>query len=193
MPNEKKSASRAISRGAQRGARQLDHRADRVLDLHLLLDQDDLGDLDHLGPHDPQLLLEADQRDHDLDDRGGAGLALDGAGGGHDRGDLHAVDVRPLDAEAAAARAEHRVDLVQLAHRGDLGEGLRVGRAGGLRDGDPLGELDQVGQELVQRRVEQADRDRQAGHRPEDPLEVALLEGAQLVRGTAPGRRRRRP
>ena len=33
----------------------------------------------------------------------------------------------------------------------------------------------------MERRVEQADGHRQAGHRPEDPLEVALLEGAQLV------------
>ena len=42
------------------------------------------------------------------------------------------------------------------------------------------------GQELVQRPVEQADRDRQAGHRLEDPLEVALLDRQQpLERGAA--------
>ena len=44
------------------------------------------------------------------------------------------------------------------------------------------------GQELVQRRVEQPDRDREAGHRLEDPLEVGLLHGQQLVERDAPGR-----
>ena len=127
----------------------------------------------------PQLLLEADQRDHDLDLRRLAALGLHRAGGADDRRDLHAVDVGPLDAQAAAARAEHRVDLVQLLHLGQLLLGLGVGRAGRAGHGDALGQLDQAGQELVQRRVEQADRDRQAGHGPEDPLEVALLEGAQ--------------
>ena len=37
-------------------------------------------------------------------------------------------------------------------------------------------------QELVQRRVEQADRDREAGHRLEDPLEVGLLDRAAAGR-----------
>ncbi len=59
--------------------------------------------------------------------------------------------------EAAAAEAEHRIELVQLA--GAVGELLRVGAHGG---GD-LGDLRvAVRQELVQRRVEQPDRHRQA-------------------------------
>ena len=37
-----------------------------------------------------------------------------------------------------------------------------------------------VRQELVQRRVEQADGDVQAGHLAEEPLEVLALEGQQL-------------
>ena len=41
-------------------------------------------------------------------------------------------------------------------------------------------------QELVQRRIEQTDRHRQAGHRLEDALEVRLLHRQQLVeRGAA--------
>ena len=45
-----------------------------------------------------------------------------------------------------------------------------------------------VGQELVQRRVEQADRDRQPGHRREQALEVGLLQRQQLIqRGAALG------
>ena len=46
------------------------------------------------------------------------------------------------------------------------------------------GDLDEllleVRQELVERRVDQADDDRQAVHRPEDALEVALLEALEL-------------
>ena len=56
-----------------------------------------------------------------------------------------------------------------------------LGRAAQPRLGDLLDELDAVGQELVQRRVEQPDGDRQALHRLEDPLEVVLLERQQLV------------
>ena len=47
-------------------------------------------------------------------------------------------------------------------------------------------------QELVQRRVEQPDRDREPRHRRQDPLEVGLLEGKQplqLARGAPPPRR----
>ena len=43
-----------------------------------------------------------------------------------------------------------------------------------------------AGQELVQRRVEQPDRDRQARHRLEDPLEVGPLERQQPVERRAP-------
>ena len=76
-----------------------------------------------------------------------------------------------MQAEPAAARAEHRVRLLQrpdpLAH-------ALVGR------------LLERRQELVQRRVEQADRHRQPGHRLEDPLEVALLDRQQLVERRPP-------
>ena len=46
-------------------------------------------------------------------------------------------------------------------------------------------QLEAVGQELVQRRIEQANRDRPARHRVEQPLKVALLEREQLVERTA--------
>ena len=97
--------------------------------------------------------------------------------GAHDRPDLHLVDLGPLQAEAAAARPEHRVRLVKrldpLAH-------ALVGR------------LLERRQELVQRRVEQPDRHRQPGHRLEDPLEVGLLHRQQALeraRGAPPRRR----
>ena len=92
--------------------------------------------------------------------------------------DLHLDEVRDHQAEAAAAQAEHRVLLVHRLDRREqflvLGRGLVAG----------LGDLDQlvleVREELVQRRVDQADDDRQAAHRLEDALEVALLERFEL-------------
>ena len=98
---------------------------------------------------------------------------LDRERGAGDRADLHLVDLRVHEPEPAAARAEHRVRLVQ---RADPGAHRLVGRL-------LLGR-----QELVQRRVEQPDRHRQAGHRLEDALEVGLLERQQPVeRGAAAG------
>ena len=102
---------------------------------------------------------------HDLHHRRLAGAAFHGGGGTDDRPHLHLVDLGEEEAEPAPARAEHRV---RLAERADPARHL-----GRLR-------LLERRQELVQRRVEEPDRDRQAGHRLEDPLEVLLLEGEQL-------------
>ena len=111
-----------------------------------------------------------------------------------DRPRLHLVDRRVQDPQPHAARAEHRVDLLQRAH--PLERALQLGQVVGLLDPRPLELLPRrraVGQELVQRRVEQPDRDRQPVHRLEDPLEVGLLERQQLLerRARAPRRRRR--
>ena len=52
--------------GGERAARDLDHRADHVVQLDLLLGLDLAGGLVHDLDLQIQLLLEADQRDHDL-------------------------------------------------------------------------------------------------------------------------------
>ena len=80
------------------------------------------------------------------------------------------------DAQPAAAVAEHRVELVQF---------LRRARAiVSARHADLLGQLGLrrgvVRQELVQRRIEQADRHRLAVHRAEQAVEVVALERQQL-------------
>ena len=103
---------------------------------------------------------------HDLDERRGAGSLGDGVGGPDDRAHLHLVDLGPLEAEPAAARAEHRVRLAELL---DPAAHLLRGRVLGGR------------QELVERRVEETDRHRVARHRLEDPLEVRLLHRQQPV------------
>ncbi len=56
-----------------------------------------------------------------------------------------------------------------------------------LRDGDAHGQLGEIGQELVQRRVEQPDGDGQAVHRLEDAHEILALQGKQRVEGPLPG------
>ena len=162
VPNEKKSACRAISsaRTQARGSSIIvPTRYGKVAALRL-------GGSDRELAQPAQLLRERDERVHDLDVRRPPGALTHGEGGAHDGAHLHLVDLRPLQAEAAAARPEHRVRLVQRL--------------------DPLpqplvGRLLERGEELVQRRVEQPDRHRQPGHRLEDALEVALLERQQPV------------
>ena len=103
-------------------------------------------------------------------------------GGAHDRVDLHLVDLGIQDPEPAAAGAEHRVALVDfLDPRQQHLELLEVVVLLEARALDLRAQLGQVGQELVQRRVEQPDRHRQALHRLEDALEVLLLKRQQLA------------
>ena len=104
--------------GHDRGARQLDHRADRDVDLDALLGHDLGDDLLALGTQHLELGLERHERDHDLGARVLAGL-LELAGRLRDRAHLHGVELGEHDAEAAAAKAEHRV---HLGHRVDLRE-----------------------------------------------------------------------
>jgi hypothetical protein len=127
-----------------------------------------------------QLVHVADERDHDL----GVGwppACWTAICGVQDGPGLDLDEVGDHQAQAAAAQAQHRV---LLAHRVDGGQQLACPGVLGIVLGRPalaqLGHLDQqvvmVGQELVERRVDQADHDRQAVHRLEDALEVALLE-----------------
>ena len=65
-----------------------------------------------------------------------------------------------------------------------LERALQLGQIRGPLDARALhvlGHLLEARQELVQRRVEQPDRDRQALHLLEQALEVLLLEGQKLV------------
>ena len=88
---------------------------------------------------------------------------------------LHRRDLGIADAEAAAAEAEHRVELVQLL---DALVNTRGRHPDLLRQLLLL--LLGVRQELVQRRIEEADRRRVALERPEDAGEVLALVRQQL-------------
>ena len=147
-------------------AGELDHRPAEVLVQPFLL-----GDAHGQLAEPAQLLGEADEWMHDLDERCLPGPPLHGNRRADDRAHLHLVDLGPEQPEPAAARTEHRIRLLEcldpLAHR-------------------LVGRVLQRGQEFVQRRVEQPDRHGQPGHGFEDPFEVGLLHRQQLVEGLAP-------
>ena len=92
-----------------------------------------------------------------------------------DRARLHLGDLRIGDRKTAAAEAEHRVELGEIA--GAIGQPARIGvhRA---RDFLDLGLG--VRQEFVQRRIEQPDRDRQALHDLEQLDEIGALHRQQF-------------
>ena len=164
--------------GGHRGPRHLDHRADQRV-------RRDAGLRRYLGEHPLgllarklQLLHRADQRNHDLRLRVAA-VAHPLRRGVRDRADLHGVEAGDDQAEADAAQAEHRVLLVQAAHRVEQFLVLVRRVIAGQRDLDR--EVGEVGQELVQRRVEQPDGDRQPVHRLQDLHEVAALQRLKRI------------
>ena len=122
------------------------------------------------GFQDVELRLGRDQRDHHLRDNGRAGALAHRDGCLEDGPRLHLRDFGIGDREPAAAMAEHRVLLLELVEAGTQRDPIHVQRLGQFRDLRVA-----MGQELVQRRIEQADRDRQARHDLEQLDEVLLL------------------
>ena len=96
---------------------------------------------------------------------------------------LHLGDLRIRDGEPAAAKAQHGVDLMQFR-----GPALQLVH-GGPDDGRDLPDFVLgMGQELVQRRIEQPDRDRQPAHDREQIDEVGALHRQELLQRRAPAR-----
>ncbi len=149
--------------GSQSGARQLDHGAHHVVDLGLLLREDLVGDAANDGGLVAHLLDGPDERNHDLGMRIAA-LQLDRDRGLDDGARLHLGNLRERDAEAASTQPEHGVLLVQLFNaRQQRAQFLELGRAR-LGVYEVLNFDQQIfalGQELVQRRIDQADGDGQ--------------------------------
>ena len=93
-----------------------------------------------------------------------------------------------MDTEANAPQAEHRIRLLQALDRrqdmAPLGERHRI-RARLLELLDLHGDLKVAGEELVQRRIDQAHDHRQPVHRLEEAVEVLALvlqQGRETVR-----------
>ncbi|HTG49727.1 MAG TPA: PEP-utilizing enzyme, partial [Gemmatimonadales bacterium] len=129
-------------------------------------------------PHDERLLAELHHGGRERDHHFGHHPALAGrdrAGSLEDRPHLHGGDLGIDDPQPAAAEPEHRVDLVQSVNDGLQGVHRDAELAGQRLD---LGAL--LGQEFVQRRVQQPDGDRKALHRAEDGLEVRALHRQEV-------------
>ena len=97
------------------------------------------------------------------------------------RPDLHLEDLRISQRDPAAPVPEHRVRLVQPCDTASQHV---------QRNTEPGGELPllffTVWSKLMQRRVDQSNRDRSTFHRIEDPLEITPLNREQgLLTGTA--------
>ena len=129
-----------------------------------------------------QLLHVPDERNHDLG-RDLQAFLRQLAGRLDDGARLHLGDLGIGDAEPHAAVAEHRVELVQLldaAQQPELLFEFVVPCALRLELRDLHHQLFALRQELVQRRIDGADRDRLAVHRLEDAVEVVALHRQQL-------------
>src|SRR5256885_1682027 len=96
----------------------------------------------------------ADQRNHDFRPDLGS-LLLNDRGGLEHRARLHLRDFREVDAKAAATEAEHRIELVKL-----LDARVNLLRWNAELAGEILLLLRRVRQELVEGRIEEADRRR---------------------------------
>ena len=162
--------------GGERHAGDLDHRADFVLEIDAaLLDQlvrnvhDDLSDK-------RELFDFAGQRDHDLGNDVPVGMSLlDVDRSLDDRSGLHLRDLGIGDRQTAAAVTHHRVELVQVCDNLlDLCDRLL------LRLRESLDVRLFGGNELVQRRIEEADGHGIAAQCLVQLLEVTLLHGLDL-------------
>src|SRR6266568_4321758 len=162
----------------QGGARQFDHRADQVLDLDAVTGYCFITDRHGVLLENRQLLGGRYQRNHDLRNYAETLVFHQLADRFHDGCNLHVVDFRVGDSQAAAAVTQHRVEFVQ---RFDLvleGVDRHLHR---LRQLDDI--LFLLRQELVQRRIEQPDGHRQPLHLAEEPDKVPFLHRQDLVQG----------
>ena len=137
----------------ERRTRDLDHRADLILELDVCFLDDLVRRLDDDILDELHLLGFARQRDHDLGNDVPVGvLLLDADRSLDDRLGLHDGDLGIGNGQTAAAVTHHRVELVQV---GDDLLDLRDRLL--LRLRQSLDVLFRGGNELVQRRVEEAD------------------------------------
>ena len=171
--------------GNHAGTRQLEHRAHGNVELDALLGGylgddtlDDLARLDMLGRN-------GDERNHDLGARVDA--FLNEAGGSRcDGTDLHERQIAKDDGQAHAAQAKHRVGLdhaVDTTQAGAQDGKLFLAGASGFLLGDGNLELARIIQELMKRRIEQADDHIATGHGLEHRQEVLGLNLEQVGQG----------
>ena len=162
--------------GSKSCTRDLDHRADFILEVDARSLDHFVCSLDDDILHELHFLDLAGERDHDLGDDVPFGMTcLDGDRSLDDRIGLHHGDLRIGDAQTAAAVTHHRVELVQVGDDLlDLCDRLAL-RLGERLDVRLLGR-----DELMQRRVEEADGDGVAAQRFKQTFKVCLLHRLDL-------------
>ena len=161
--------------GHQAGARQLDHGADLIGELLAgLLHHRLCGGVDP-GLDQVELHPGGDQRHHHLEADRLAGTLLRLDRGLEDGARLHLGDLGIGDGKPAAAEAEHRIELGEIA--GAVGQPPRIG-VHGARDFLDLGLG--VRQEFMQRRIKQPDRHRQPLHDLKQLDKIRPLHRQQL-------------
>src|SRR5579859_356248 len=140
--------------GSQSSAWDFNHRTDKVVELDLLFLHDFLRDAMHDFYLKVELLFEADERNHNLRIYFNSRF-LHFCCSFKDRTRLHLGDLRIHDAQTAAAESEHRIELMQF-----LNSLLNLfdGHAHFLRE--IVLRCTLVRQELMQRRIEEANRSR---------------------------------
>ena len=162
--------------GGERRARDFDHRADFVLQIALRFRDEFIRNFDDDLLDERELFDFARQRDHNLGNDVPIGvLFLDVDRRFDDRGGLHARDFGIGDRQAATAVTHHRVELVQV---GDDLLDLRDRLLLCLRQS--LDVLFRGGNELMQRRVEEADGYGITAQRFVQLFKVALLHRLDL-------------
>ena len=154
---------------------QLDHCADQIIERAALFGKDLKRNPVNQRLEDLQLALGRNQRDHHFGNWRVSGSGSHIAGRLENRPCLHLVNLGKCNPEAATAVTEHRIELMQFA-RAPLQ----------CIDADPDGvrKLDEFSvplrQELMQRRIEQANCHRKASHHLEYRLKISALFGKQL-------------
>ncbi len=164
-----------LARG-QGGPRYLDHRPDQRGNIDPGLGRDLAQHLFSLVADDLQLLDRGHQRHHDLRMWISAGPAAPHGRLG-DRPHLQGEQTRDEQPQPYPAQPQHRILLVQPADRlQQRAIAVRHRLAGGGGDAQAHREFGEIREELVQRRVDQADRHRQTVHRREDRNKVVALK-----------------
>ncbi len=160
--------------GGQGSTRSLDHRTDLEVQTDAFLGEHLLS-----GGQDDALLLlqlveDAYERNHDLG-MGIQAFLLQLAGGAQDGAGLHGRDLGEGDAQTATTVTQHGVVLAQAGNA--LLDDLHV-NAHLVGNNLLAGQI--VGNELVERGIQQTDVDVHAVHGLEDSVEVLLLVRQQL-------------
>src|SRR5713101_1973310 len=153
--------------GLDARARHFDHRANEIGQLAAAVAARNLArDFANIRGQQIELLALADERQHDLGNRLDA-LLLQLTHRFEDGARLRTIYLGMADAETGAAQAEHGIELLHAV--ADLAQSFGIETAA-FRE---LANLVVVlGQELMQRRIEQTNRDRLALHLAQDRDEI---------------------